>query len=146
MKKLICVILVMLTLVCSLTACKFTQNMSGALAGNAESTPKAEEMMAALTQSRLADAKALLHPAAEENADTAITQMSDYLAGREVSTLKLQNINVKTTTGTSGKTTQEQAAYKVTLSDNSIVYINAVYLTNDDGAGFVSFQLVLGIV
>jgi hypothetical protein len=35
MKKIICVVLSMLTLLCCLTACNFTQNMSGAFAGEA---------------------------------------------------------------------------------------------------------------
>ena len=146
MKKLICVVLAMLTLLCCLTACNFTRNMTGALAGNAEATPKAEEMMAALAENRIADAKALMHPQVGEGLDTAITQMSDYLAGRKVSAMELKNINVSTTSGTSGKATQEKVAYHVTLTDSTSIYISAVYLTNGDGAGFVTFQVVLGVV
>ena len=66
MKKVICMTLVLLVTIGTLTACSFTQNASGALAGAAESTPKVEEMMAALAENRTEDAKALMHPEATE--------------------------------------------------------------------------------
>lgn len=146
MKKLICLVSVLLILLGCLTACNFTQNMSGALAGEAESTPKVEEMMTALAENRTSDAKTLMHPQATEKSDTAIAQMSTYLAGRETSSMELKSINVNNSTGTSGKTRQEQVTYQVTLSDDSVIYLNVVYLSNNAGTGFASFQLVLGVV
>jgi len=50
MKKILCFTLVLLVLIGCLTACNFTQNMSGAIAGEAEATPKVEEMMSALAE------------------------------------------------------------------------------------------------
>ena len=146
MKRIFSFALVLLVLTCCLAGCSFTKNTSGAFAGEAEATPKVEEMMAALSEDRTSDAKGLMHPQASETSDDAIAQMSAYLAGREVSAMKQKSISVNTSTGTSGKTRQEQATYQVTLDDGDMVYLNVVYLTNKQGAGFVSFQLVLGVV
>jgi hypothetical protein len=41
---------------------------------------------------------------------------------------------------------QEQATYKTTLDSTEVIYITAVYLNNNAGSGFISFQLVLGVV
>lgn len=146
MKKLVCILLVSVLLLGCLSGCNFTERMSGAFAGQAEATPKVEQMLAALAQDSTADAKALLHPQAAETADAAIAQMSDYLAGRNVKTVALINLNVSTSTGTAGKVRQENGGYRVTLEDDTVVYINAVYLSNPQGTGFSSFQLVLGVV
>ena len=146
MKKLICFGLVLLALLGCLTACNFTQNMSGAIAGEAEATPKVEEMMAALADDNTSDAKALLHPQVAETSDNAIAQMSTYLAGRKVSAIELISINISTSTGTAGKTRQEQVGYQVTLTDGAVIFLNAVYLSDNQGTGFASFQLVLGVV
>ena len=146
MKKIICFALVLLALLGCLTACNFTQKMSGAIAGEAEATPKVEEMMAALADDNTSDAKALLHPQVAETSDSAIAQMSAYLAGRKASTIELQSININTSTGTAGKTRQEQAAYQVTLTDGAVISLNVVYLSNNQGTGFYSFQIVLGVV
>lgn len=145
MKKWICFALVVLVLG-SFTACNFTQNMSGAIAGEAEATPKVEEMMAALAAGNAADAKALLHPQAAETAESAIAQMSAYLAGRKAAAMELIGITVNTSTGTSGNVRQERVNYRITLGDGDMIYINAVYLSNNQGTGFASFQLVLGVV
>lgn len=146
MKKLICISLVLLVLFGCLTACNFTQNMSGALAGTAEATPKVEEMMLALAEDRAADAKALMHPQVAATSDNAIAQMSAYLAGREASSMELKSVNVSTSAGTAGKSRQERIAYQVTLSDGAVIYLNVVYLSDNGGAGFASFQLVLGVI
>lgn len=146
MKKTISIALILVLVLGCLTACNFTQNLSGALAGEAEATPKVEEMMKALSANGIAEAKALLHSEASNVSDDAITQMSDYLDGREVSNMELINININTTTGTSGKARQERVGYRATLSDGAVVYLNAIYLDNDKDCGFISFQLVLGIV
>ncbi len=146
MKKIICSVLVLLVLLGCLTACNFTQNMSGAIAGEAEATPKVEEMMAALADDNTSDAKALLHPQVAETSDNAITQMSAYLAGRTASAMELKSININTSTGTAGKTRQEQVTYQVTLTDGAVIFLNVVYLSNNQGTGFASFQIVLGVV
>ena len=146
MKKLFCFTLALLVLLTCLTACNLTQNASGALAGSAEATPKVEEMMAALAANRTDEIKSLMHPNAGENTDVAIAQLSKYLAGRTVGTIEQKSINVSSSTGTSGKTRQEQVAYRVTLSDGEIVYLKAVYNSDRNGTGFLAFQMILGIV
>ena len=120
--------------------------MVGAIAGEAEATPKAKEMMASLAKNSTAEAKALLHSKASGNLDAAITQMIDYLDGREVSSLSPISINVNTTKSAAGSSRQERVGYTGQLSDGTIIYINAVYLSDNTDAGFLSFQIVLGIV
>lgn len=146
MKKLISVALIFLAILSCLTACNFTQNLSGALADEAEATSQVEKMMTALAQNRISDAEKLMHPQASEKSDAAMMQMSDFLAGRAAVAMKLRNINVKTSAGTSGKIRQEEVAYQVTLTDGAVIYLNVIYLSNNAGSGFTSFQLVLGIV
>lgn len=145
MKKWICFVLVLLVLG-SFTACNVTQNMSGAIAGKAEATPKVEAMMAALSAANTADANALLHPQVAESSDNAITQMSTYLAGRNAETMEVTGITVNTSAGTSGNTRQERVNYRVTLTDGAVIFLNVVYLSNNQGTGFASFQIVLGVV
>lgn len=146
MKKLISFALVLLVLLGCLTACNFTQNMSGAIASEVEATPKVEEMMAALAVDSTSDAKSLMHSQIAEVSDDAITQMSAYIAGRKVSAMELVGVNVNTSTGASGTTRQEQLVYQVTLTDGAVIHLNVVYLSNNQGTGFTSFQLVLGVV
>ena len=145
MKKWICFVLVLLVLG-SFTGCNVTQNMSGAIAGKAEATPKVEAMMAALSAANTADAKALLHPQVAESSDNAITQMSTYLAGRNAETMEVTGITVNTSAGTSGNTRQERVNYRVTLADGTVIFLNVLYLSNNQGTGFASFQIVLGVV
>ena len=146
MKKIICIGLVLMVLLGCLTACNFTQNMSGAIAGEAEATPKVEAMMTALADGNPSDAKALLHPQVAETSDIALAQMSAYLAGRKVSGMELISINVSTSTGTAGQTRQERVGYRATLADSTVIFLNAVYLSNQQGTGFTSFQVVLGVI
>ena len=145
MKKRICLALALAVLLGCLTACSFTHS-SGTMAKDLEATPKVEEMMLALAEDRASDAKAMMHPQTAETVDNAISQMSGYLAGRKVSTMELTNITVNTSTGISGNTRQERAAYRATLSDGTVIYLNVVYLSNNAGTGFAAFQLVLGVV
>ncbi len=145
MRKIISLALVLLVLLGCLTACNITQNILGAIADEAEATPKVVEMMAALAEDNASDAKALLHPQVAQTSDKAIAQMSAYLAGRKASVIELTSININTSVGTAGKTRQEQVAYRVTLTDGDVIFINVVYLSNNQGTGFASFQVVLGV-
>ena len=70
--------------------------------------------------------------------------MKKYLLPREGKFYKA-NMHCHTVIS-DGKARQEQVAYQVTLTDGSVIYLNVVYLSNTAGAGFVSFQLVLGVV
>ena len=143
MKKKICFGLVLLVLFGCLTACSIT---SGLLPDGAEVTPKIEEMMAALADDNTAAAKALLHPQVAETSDNAIAQMSAFLEGRSASAIELKGIHRTTNTGTAGKSIQDQVSYQVTLTDGVVIFISAVYLSNNRGTGFATFQVVLGLV
>lgn len=146
MKKAICFAVLVLVLLSCLTGCNFTKNVTGGLAGNAESTPKVEKMMIALAENDASSAESLMHPQAIKKSKTAIEQMAGYLDGRKASSIELININVSSSVGTSGNVKQERVGYKATLVDGTVVYINAVNLSNKEGSGFASFQLVLGLV
>ena len=146
MKKFVCLAVSMLVLLGCLTGCNLTQKVSGAIAGEAEATPKVEEMMNALADADMSGAKSLMHPQVSETSGDAITQMSNYIAGRKVDSMELKSVNINTSTGTSGKTRQENLTYQVTLDDAEIIYLNTVYFSDSEGAGFVSFQIVMGVV
>ena len=143
MKKKICLVLIIISVIGCLTACNFTLNNAK---DEAESTPFVEEMLAALTSDNISEAEALLHPAANDSAREALNQMIAYLNGKKISSTELINVNFTSSVGTAGKVHQEQVNYRLKLDNVETVYINAVYLSNDDGTGFVSFQLVLGLV
>ena len=146
MKKLFCLTCAILMLLGCLTACSFNTNIGGALTGNSESGAKVDAMMVALADGNMTDAKSLLHPERSETSEDALTQIADFLDGRSVVEKKVMSTNFTTSAGTNGKITQEQISYQVSLDDGVIVYLNTVYLTNDAGSGFVSFQLVIGLV
>lgn len=146
MKRFIGFSLVTLVLICCLASCNFTQSLSGELVKESEAAPKVEEMLTALAENRVSDAKSLMHSKKTENTDTALTQMSEYLEGRKAESLTVTGINVNTSSGASGKSRQETVSYRVTLADGDVIYLSVVYLSDNDGAGFISFQLVLGVV
>ena len=146
MKKLISLGLVMIVALGCLASCNFTTNSSGDLAGKAKCEDECLAVLNALSDKRFDDAAELMHPEISEDVTDAFNQISSYLNGRKSANLKLVNISVNTSTGTSGKTVQEKAAFEVTLSNGEVVYLSAVYLENGEGAGFISFQLVLGLV
>ena len=146
MKNTICFILILLSMLGCLMSCTFTTNVSGNLAGETESFSKVERMMMALTQNSMSDAKNMMHPQSAEHSDVAIAQMSTYLAGREAVSIEQVSVNVKNSRGISGNTRKEQATYTATLTDGEVIYLSVVYLSNNDGEGFTSFQLVLGVV
>lgn len=146
MKRFIGFSLVTLVLICCLASCNFTQNLSGELVKESEAAPKVEEMLTALAENRISDAKGLMHSQKAENADAALTQMSEYLEGRKAESLTVTGINVNTSSGASGKSRQETVSYRVMLADGDVIYLSVVYLSDNDGAGFISFQLVLGVV
>lgn len=147
MKKTISLSLVILAIISCLTACNInTNSLMNSLNDKAESSPKIENMMIALTSGNASDAKALLHPQTNPDADNSINQMIEYLNGKQINSMELTNINLSSSVGTSGRVKQEHATYKIVLSNSETIGISAVYLSNNEGSGFVSFQLLLGII
>lgn len=146
MKKFLCFLLVLIIIFGVLSACNFTQTVNDVAANNAKSTSKVEAMISALAEDRMSDAEALMHPQAKEKSDTGIAQIKLYIDGRKAEAMTLQNINVTNSVGTSGKASQEQVTFRVTLSGGEIVHITSYYLSNNAGEGFISFQMVLGVI
>lgn len=144
MKKYVSIVLVLILMLMSLNACNFKQTVSGALAGEAEATPVVENMLSALAENRISDAKSFMHPEAINVSDDAFNQMCEFIAGRKANSVELQNISVNTSVGTAGRIKQEQLTYKVTLSDGDVMNLNVIYLIDNSGIGFTSFQLTLG--
>ena len=135
--------LAILVMIFTLASCNF--NVTGAIS-DAKSTTKAQAMMEALAENRMTDAIALMHPSVSENEAAQLSQMSDYLDGRKASSMSIMNKNTTTSIGSAGQLTQEQVSYKVTLTDGAVIYLATIYLNNDAGEGFVSFQMILGVV
>ena len=103
-------------------------------------------MLTFLTENRISDAKDLMHPDASAESDAPFVQIATYLSGRKVKNIDVETINVNNSTGTSGKVSEENVVYLITLDDDEVFYINSVYLSNNNGSGFTSFQLILGLV
>ena len=146
MKKVLCVTMaaVLIFLLC---ACNFTTNFSDSMGiATADCIPEVEAVLQALTDGKIDEAATHFHPNVAEKSDDALEQMRDYLDGRKVSNLIQQGFRVNTSTGTAGKVRQESVTMQVTLEDGTVCYLSAAHRTDDDGEGFVSFQLVLGVV
>lgn len=146
MKRILCMILVLSAILCIFTACDFAQNLTDTLEEKSESATKVEELLAALSEKRMDDAKALMHPSVNENASAGLEQMMDYIDGRKVVSMELSGINVSVSSGTAGKVSEEHIGYILTLSDGVIISTDAVYLSNSAGVGFTSFGLVIGVI
>lgn len=98
MRKLVCFSLAILVLFC-FTACNLNLDLEN-LANESESAAITEEMLDILAEKRVDDAKALFHPQVDEEIDTAITQMCDFLDGRKAESVEIISININNSTGT----------------------------------------------
>ncbi|MBR5514970.1 MAG: hypothetical protein IKU52_02060 [Clostridia bacterium] len=146
MKKSLCLVLFLAILLSCLTGCTLAENLTKKVSTTAESTHKVQEMMQALSEGRINDAAALIHPEAEEESDAAIKQMSDYISSRKVKSMDITNLNINSSTDTSGKSRREEIGYTVILTDDTVIHIDAKYLSNKEGSGFTSFRLALGLI
>ena len=147
MRRFICVLAAAMSILCLLTACNFTTHLADSYGmAVAERTSKVEKMMSALADDDLDTALSLMHPGAAEATADAVAQMRDYLAGRKVTELNQRSVNVSTSAGTAGKSSRESATYQAVLDDGTEIYLSAAYYTDASGEGFVSFQIVLGVV
>jgi hypothetical protein len=146
MKKLLSLICLLTLTVCCLGACNFTGNTSGNPDTEVKADSKTEEMMLALAENRIDDAKALMYPEKADASAAGLMQIGKYLAGRGFTSIERLTVNTTTSVGTSGNTVQQQASYKVNLTDGEVVYLTLTYYTSDATEGFITFQLVLGAV
>lgn len=146
MKKIVCFSLVLLVLVGCLTGCNLTQTLLDNFEDKSDGVAKAEELISALSENRIDDAKAFIHPNTAHKSDDAIAQICEYLEGRKAESVELISFEVNTSVGTSGKTRQEQLSFQVKLDDGDSFFVNALYLSDTEGTGFSSFQLILGVI
>jgi len=150
--KTLTAILLATALLLSLAGCNFNGMFSDST-GTKEMEAKQQvtDMLEALANKDLEAALALMHPDvladAEKKADVTekLQQMMNFLNGRKSLAEEQQNLNVRSGNGTSGAYKQENAAFKITLEDET-VYVAVLYLTQNGSSGFTSYQLVLGVV
>lgn len=145
MKKIVCVILVVVLSLSVLTACNFTTNASNGF-GQMQEQEKVDSMLSALSSGDASAAKALLHPDVSAEKAQTLVQLQEYLNGRKVTELKRLSWNVSTSAGLGGTTRQEQATFQATLDDGTVIYLSVCYVTEDQSQGFTAFQFVLGVV
>ena len=143
MKKSISVILVVTVLLCCFTSCDITANFSDALSGKAESTPKVEEMLSALAENDMSAAESLLHPQIADDSGDMLERLAEYIDGRKAESVEVTSVGINTSTGTGGKSRQEEISCEVKLDDGDSVALNVVYLSDNQGEGFTVFQIVL---
>lgn len=144
MKRLISLALVLLLMIGCMASCDLLNSAMGKFEEKAESSLKVEEMLSALSQKRIDDAKRLMHPSVSDT--TALDGLAEYLNGRTVTAMQLVGINIKSEVGTNGNVSTEELSYKTTLSDGSIIYVSSVYVSNNSGVGFTSFSMSMGII
>ena len=145
MKKLISLTLILSVLIACVTSCELVNSMTGALEESAESSAKVMEMLSALSEERIDDAKRMLHPCVSDD-DVALEQLTEYIKGRTVVSMIIMGINIRNEVGTNGNVATEELSYKTTLSDGTIIYVSSVYVSDNSGVGFTSFRIGFGIV
>ena len=146
MKKIICLVLLTLMLFSCLTSCALLEKAVKSIMDKSESTPKATEMMTALSEGRAEDAKALLHPDIREGTDDAIEQMIEFVNGREIDAVTMTGVKIYESVGTNGKVSREECSFSVTFKDGSSTNVSSIYVTSKDGEGFESFQFSIGAI
>ena len=146
MKKLICFLLVVLMTGFALTACNFYTNQTDNTGfSQMEALPKVKEMMTALADGDMQTSLALMR-SDDKNAEKSIDQMIRYLDGRQAEEIKQVSLDVKNTTNGSVTTRQEDGTLRVILDDGEQIYLSVCYITASGTEGFVTFQIVLGVV
>lgn len=145
MKKIICLLLVVMITGSILAACNFNTNFSDSTGlSQMDAKPKVEEMLAALAAADTETAKSLMHPNAEI-ADGAFDQQIQFLNGRKVETLEQISLTVNNTTGASGTSRRENGAFRLVLDDGAQIHLAVHYLSTPGAEGFESFQIVLSV-
>ena len=137
MKRLFSLILALAMLSCCFVGC----DLSDMMGDNSELLQKVEAMLTALSEGRADDAEAMMHPD-KGDCTNEIAQMIAFIDGRTVTAMVVEGYSVSTNVTEDGNVRQEQSTYKLTLSDDTSVRINATYLTSNSGEGFYSFEFV----
>ena len=146
MKKLLCLTLVIVMTVCALSSCALMEKIVMHILENAESPDKVDEMMAALADDRIDDAKALMHPDVTEDViGDSLEALATYLDGRIMLSKQVTSLSVKKNRKKSSKVLEEHISYDITLSDESVITVETIYISDENGAGFTTFRFALGV-
>lgn len=151
MKKRIFIILGLIAFLLCLTNCNSFPNFdtSAEVVESSLSVPQTEKMLAALQARHTLNACALLHPTSAQTSTGDILQMIQYLDGRRISAIELDNIRVTVTPNLlrlmPGTTQSEETEYLITLESGESFRVHATYLSDPNGSGFVSFQILIGV-
>lgn len=151
MKKIVCLALALMCLL--MAGCNFNTNFSNSGLGGAkmEATPQVGEMLNVLAGKDMDAALALMHPSVlepeeeREEVKAMLQQMMDFIDGRQFQSLAQVSLSVNSSTGTAGSVKQESASFRFMLGD-TVYHLTVVSLTQGGNTGFVSYQLVLGVV
>ena len=152
MKKIVCIALAVMCLL--MAGCNFNTNFSdgGINLAQMEAKPQLEQMLNALAAKDMDAALALMHPSVvdnaqkKENVKAMLQQMMNFVDGRTFQALSQQSLNVKNSVGTAGSVKQETATFRVTFGTAEVCYLTVTSVTQAGKTGFVSYQLVLGVV
>ena len=151
MKKITALLLITV-LILPLAGCNFNSSISDS-GGNLEMEAKQRvaDMLEAMTQKDMEAVLALMYPDLLEDeikklpVIDQLQQIMDYVDGRKVLSLEQQSVNVQNSSGTAGTVKREQAVFKVGFAEET-VYISVTYLTQNGKSGFISYQMILGVV
>ena len=151
MRKLGILLLTMM-LILPLTGCNFNTSFNDSLGvKEMEAKQHVADMLEAMTQKDMEAVLALMYPDLLEDeikklpVIDQLQQIMDYVDGRKVLSFEQLSVNVKNSSGTAGKVKQEQAVFKVMLAEET-VYVSVTYLTQNGKSGFISYQMILGVV
>ena len=148
MKRIICLVLVICALICSLTSCAVVEGIFLGLlvSGTSEAAGKVEEMVTALSEGRADDALLYMHPAAQADASSGINTMIEYINGRSIESMQQTGYYTNSTITTLGTIVKEQITYNVVFTDGTAIGIDAIYTTNFEGQGFSKFLITMGSI
>ncbi len=147
MSKMLRIAALGLVIACLFAGCHFTTNFSDSTGKTSmQAAEKVEKMLTALVAGDIQAGMKLLHPNVAQNGEEKLLQMSRYLFGSKIVELTLQKVAVNNTKSTSGDAIQETGAFRMELEDGTELFLSVLYLTDDVGEGFVSFQIILGLV
>ena len=132
MKKLICMILVVLLSVSLLTACDGVSTVSE-LRAQRQMAKRVERMLTELSVENTEAAKAMLLADIAEDRMPRLIKLQEYLAGRKIVDLE-QSLWTLTTTS-DGAYYQENADYKVQLKDGAAFFLSVRYIETEQNQG-----------
>ena len=141
MKKALSLLLVIIT-ICSLTSCALLEKINGFAEKEAQCPPLIDEMMAAIAECDQGRAALLLHPTVRDEAECAgFDALCELINHRAVIKKELQAFNFYVGIHNFKKYREETLTYKITLSDEEVVYAQVIYRNDADGEGFYTFYV-----